>query len=50
MNQDHKQFLDNLRDSGLVNMFFAAPSLQQEFEMEKKEAESVLFEWMDSCA
>jgi len=46
MNKDHKQFLDNVRDSGLINMYGAAPSLIKEFGMSKSEARSVLQKWM----
>lgn len=41
-------FLDNLRDSGRINMFGAAPYLQQAFGLDKREARQVLREWMDS--
>lgn len=41
-------FLNNLRDSGRINMFGAAPYLQQAFGLDKKEARQVLREWMDS--
>ncbi len=48
MKTEHKEFLDNLRESGETNMFGAAPYLQNEFGLEKKEARSILTEWMDS--
>lgn len=48
MNQEHKKFLDDLRESGKTNMFGAAPYLEAEFDLERKEAKAVLMEWMDS--
>ena len=39
-------FLENLRRSGVTNMFGAAPYLQAEFGMDAKEAKNVLVEWM----
>jgi len=40
-------FLDNLRESGLVNMFGAAPYLREAFpELDKKTSRNVLVDWM----
>lgn len=39
-------FLNNLRDSGVVNMFGAAPYLAEEFGLDRREAKQVLLEWM----
>ena len=41
-------FLDALRDSGVTNMFGAAPYLQDEFGLDKREARQVLSNWMQS--
>ena len=41
-------FLDDLKDSGKTNMFGAAPYLQREFGLEKREAREVLSNWMKS--
>lgn len=43
-------FLDRLRESGVVNMFGAAPYLEVSFpELKKtKTARAVLLEWMES--
>ena len=41
-------FLNDLRDSGVTNMFGAAPYLQKEFGLDKKEARGVLANWMQS--
>lgn len=40
------EYLCDLRDSGAVNMFGAAPYLQDEFDLDRHEAKQVLLEWM----
>jgi hypothetical protein len=42
------QFLNDLRDSGVTNMFGAAPYLQKEFGIDQKSARQVLANWMQS--
>ena len=45
----HLEFLDGLRESGVTNMFGAAPYLLTEFpELGKQDAKEVLAEWMGS--
>jgi hypothetical protein len=44
--QDHLEFLDDLRDSGVTNMFGAAPYLVTAFEVSKSEAITILSYWM----
>ena len=44
--QEHYEYLDGLRASGVTNMFGAAPYLEEEFGMDKQEARHVLKEWM----
>lgn len=39
-------YLCALRDSGVINMFGAAPYLQREFGLDKREAQDLLLEWM----
>lgn len=39
-------FLNRLRDSGSVNMFGAAVVLQEVFDVDRKEAQRILLEWM----
>lgn len=39
-------FLENLRRSGITNMFGAAPYIQQVFDVSKHEAKSILLDWM----
>lgn len=42
---DYFEYLDELRKSGRVNMFGAAPHLADEFDIELKEARSILMKW-----
>lgn len=44
--QKQKAFLDELRESGLVNMLGASSAIMEEFEVDKKEANSILREWI----
>jgi len=46
MTPEHKQFLNELRESGVTNMFGAGPYLEKEFGLTKKDALSILSEWM----
>lgn len=41
-------FLDDLRESGITNMFGAAPYLAREYGISKAEARSVLSYWMQT--
>ncbi len=43
-------FLDKLRESGVTNMFGAAPYIVEEFGCNKKEAGKSLLYWMDTFA
>ena len=45
---EYLEYLDMLRLSGETNMFGAAPYLQQEFDLSKKEAREILFYWMET--
>jgi hypothetical protein len=48
MTQEHEDYLDNLRDSGVVNMFEATAGILQQFpELNKKEAQNILKQWME---
>jgi hypothetical protein len=42
------EYLIELRDSGEVNMWGAAPYLQARFGMSSKEAEEALLDWIES--
>ena len=39
-------YLNRLRESGDTNMFGAAPYLQDEFDLDRREARKILTEWM----
>ena len=39
-------YLENLRKSGVVNMYGAAPYLQKTFDLTEKEAKEILADWM----
>ena len=41
------RYLNRLRESGATNMYGAAPYLQDEFDMTRREARQVLIEWME---
>lgn len=41
-------FLEDLKESGQINMFGAAPVLQEAFGLNKYEARAVLADWMKS--
>lgn len=41
-------FLDDLRESGVTNMFGATPYLIEEFGVDRSTARRILIEWMRS--
>lgn len=41
-------YLEQLRRSGIVNMFGAGPYLAEEFGLSIKQAQKILGEWMDN--
>ena len=43
---DHLEYLDDLRESGVTNMFCAAHYLAKKFELSSTEASRILFYWM----
>jgi len=46
---DHLQFLDGLRESGVTNMYGAAPYLQEAFpELERAEAQTIVVFWHET--
>lgn len=46
---EHLEFLDDLRESGVTNMFGARPYLMEEFELlTEEEASAILGYWMKS--
>jgi len=47
LTDEHLEFLDELRESGVTNMFGARPYLMRAFpELTEKEASSILSHWM----
>ncbi len=42
------EFLGELRESGAINMFGAAPEVADEFGMDKRDARAVLAYWMQT--
>lgn len=44
------EYLDTLRETGVTNMFGAAPYLQQAYGIDKHEAKAVLLDWMKNYA
>jgi hypothetical protein len=50
MNDQYFDYLDKLRASGKTNMFGAAPFLQANFGLGKREATNILMEWMRTFA
>jgi hypothetical protein len=41
-------YLDELRDSGVTNMFGATPYLQRKFGLSQRDAKTVLVAWMET--
>jgi hypothetical protein len=48
MEKQYYSYLNDLRDSGVTNMFGASPYLQEEFGLSRHEAKTVLMSWMKS--
>ena len=46
--EEYFQYLDALRESGITNMFGAAPYLQREFDLTRYDARDILIEWMET--
>lgn len=42
------KFLDNLRESGAINMFGAGPYVQDAFGLDRREARDLVLEWMET--
>lgn len=45
---EHLEYLDDLRECGVTNMFAGGGYLQRDFGIERKEAGEILSYWMDS--
>lgn len=48
MKEEYFEYLDQLRESGVTNMFGAAPYLEQTFGLHLYEARDILLEWMQT--
>jgi hypothetical protein len=46
--EDYFEYLDELRESGVTNMFGASPYLVRDFGVSKKESINLLSEWMET--
>ena len=46
--EEYFEYLDQLRESGVTNMFGATPYLIEEFGVDKSTARRILTEWMRS--
>lgn len=47
-NKVYFDYLDDLRESGITNMFGAGEFLEEAFGLSKQEAQRILIEWMRS--
>ena len=47
-NEKYFIFLDNIRETGKINMLGAAPYLQEAFQLNKYDAKDILLEWMNT--
>ena len=45
---EHLEYLDELRESGITNMFGAAPFLEEDFCLSRADAKEILMYWMKS--
>ncbi len=46
--EHHLDFLDELRESGVTNMFGARPYLMRDFGLDKETAKDIFTYWMES--
>ena len=45
---EYYMYLEELRESGVTNMFGATPYLREEFDLGRKEAMKILSSWMEN--
>ena len=45
---EHLKFLDDLRESGVVNMFGSSSYLEDTFDLTRREAGYILQQWMET--
>jgi hypothetical protein len=48
VNDEHLKYLDDLRESGLTNMFGAVPYIKEEFGLDRKTSRQILSYWMET--
>lgn len=48
MTEEHKQYLDELRESGVTNMWGAPEFVERRFGVSWAEAKAIVGEWMQS--
>ena len=46
VSEEHKKYLDELRESGITNMFGAGRYLADVFNIGKREADKIVQQWM----
>lgn len=48
MTDEHKEYLNKIRDTGISNMYFAIDHLINKFRITHEEAKFILEEWFES--
>ena len=48
MTKEQQKFLEDLKESGKINMYGAGTYLMDRFGLDKREARTVMIEWMNS--
>lgn len=48
LTEEHRKYLEALRDSGVTNMLGAAPYIQEQFSVDEKTAGKILIAWIES--
>jgi len=48
VNEEHLEYLDDLRESGITNMYGAAPYVRDAFDIDLKTARDILQYWMNT--
>ena len=48
MNDDYFKFLNDIRESGAVNMYAGPSLLREEFDLDVEESQEVFRDWQDS--
>lgn len=45
---EHLEYLDDLRDSGVTNMYGAPAYVEEEFDVDSRDSKTIVQYWMDS--